>query len=310
MGKYRRVTLVDRCHIFLALNSGQSIPDLAKKLGFNKSTLYRELKRNGSLGGQYDPFVADGSAAKRFRFCCRKQKILGELEDFIQYFLFESWSPEQISGRLKRENSSYQVSHQTIYHFLKTHRRDLLIALKRYNRRGAGRIRQQNSKNKGQLKISDRPIEIANRQRVGDFERDGMRFSKIKAEVLVCADRKTRFTKIGLCEEMKPKKITELTMELLKGERLKTLTNDNGLEFRDSKSLEVPVYFCEPGRPDQRGTIENTIGRLRFDLPLKCDPREFDLKAIEDKHNHSPRKCLDYQTPYEAFYGKSVALAP
>jgi IS30 family transposase len=135
-----------------------------------------------------------------------------------------------------------------------------------------------------------------------------MRFSKRKEEVLVCTDRKSRLTKLHLAREMKPKEITRLTKLLLNPLQVKTITNDNGLEFRDSSSMDVPVYHCDPGRPDQRGTVENTIGVLRKELPKSVNPSEIDLQAIEDRLNHRPRKCLDFKTPFEAFYETTVAL--
>src|SRR6056297_3276536 len=168
MAKYRRVTCVDRCHIFTALNSGIKISDIAKSLGFNKSTIYRELKRNSKISG-YDPFSAEKQSFMRFQACRRKLKITGELEDLIEYLLFDGWSPEQISNRLKLERSVYKISHQSIYNFIRKLRTDLAVLLKRHNRRGAGRVRQQKINRKNRLTLSERPIEANLRLRRGDF---------------------------------------------------------------------------------------------------------------------------------------------
>jgi transposase, IS30 family len=307
MGKYRRVACVDRCHIFMALNRGLSVAKIAEDLGFNKSSIYRELKRNRSER-KYNPVKADERAQLRFSRCRRKYKIQGELEDLVQYYLFEGWSPDQISGRLRFERSTLQVSHQSIYNFLEYRRDDLQVLLKRYNKRGGGRTIQRKTY-QDRLHVTQRDHVIKERKRIGDYERDCMRFSKIRPEVLVCTDRKSRFTKLALAKEMTPRFITDLTLRLIGKKNLKTITNDNGLEFRDSKNIKKPVYFCDPGRPDQRGTVENTIGRLRFYLPKSADPRLIDLKEIEKQYNQIPRKCLDYKTPYEVFYDKRVALA-
>jgi len=76
--------------------------------------------------------------------------------------------------------------------------------------------------------------------------------------------------------------------------------------------MPVPVYYCDPRRPDQRGTIENTIGLLRQYIgrstPLEALNDET-LQAVEDRLNHRPRRCLDWRTPYEVFHGLTVALA-
>lgn len=305
MGKYRRVAYEDRCHIFMFLRSGLSRPEIAKVLGFSKSTIYREIRRN-SLSS-YHPTSAQPRAEARKELCRRRSKVIEQTGDLVQYFLFEGWTPDEISGRLREEGIS-NVSKTTIYNFIKRERPDLRVLLKRAYKRGAGRHIQRKISSHEKLTIKDRSKDINDRSRIGDFERDCMRFTKSKQEILVCAERKSRYIKIALAQSQSPKIITALTRSLI-GQRLKTLTNDNGLEFRDSEKMGCPVYFCDPGRPDQRGTVENTIGRLRKYLPKSLDPREVDLKTIEDRCNLTPRKCLNYQTPYEVYHGVKVALA-
>ncbi len=305
MGKYQRVAYQDRCHIFLALRSGLSRSQIAKLLGFSKSTIYREIRRNSSPG--YKPQSAQVKADIRKAFCRRRSKIVAEAEDMVQYFLLEGWTPDEISGRLKEEKVR-SVSKTTIYNFIKKKRPDLKVLLKRACRRGAGRHIQRRITLKNRLNIRDRSQKINNRSRVGDFERDCMRFSNLKQEILICTDRKSRYIKLALAESQSPKVITQLTKKLI-GKSIKTITNDNGLEFRDSVNMNCPVYFCDPGRPDQRGTVENAIGRLRRQLPKSMDPRNLDLISIEHKFNLTPRKCLNYRTPYEVYHRKKVALA-
>lgn len=306
MCTYRRVTWVDRCHIFESLRSGKLVSEIVRELGFNKSTIYRELKRNRNQG-KYNPNKADNLCRERVKRCRRRKKITGLTEDMVTYFLFEAWTPDEIAGRMKREKQ-VSISAQSIYNFIYRDRNDLKPLLKRYNRRGAGRIIQQKIKSKDRLSIHSRIDKINNRQRLNDFERDCMRFSGIKQEVLVCTDRKSRYTKIALAEDMRPRTISKLTLKLI-GRSAKSITEDNGLEFRDRKSLKIPVYQCDPGRPDQRGTVENTIGRMRLFLNLKIDPHKCDLNALEKSFNHTPRKCLNYKTPYEVYFNKKVALA-
>lgn len=290
----------------MALQREVSISEIAKELGFNKSTIYREIRRNKDQ--EYDPMSADLKAQERFQRCRRSHKISGTLEDIIQYYLFDGWSPDQITGRLEQEGYGISVSRQTIYNFIYDVREDLEPLLRRYAKRGAGRFLQRKNVEKFKLHISLRSPVINKRLRVGDFERDCMRFSKTKQEVLVCTDRKSRYTKLCLSQTMSPKIMTSITKALLKEHKLESITNDNGLEFRDSHSMGVPVYFCDPGRPQQRGTIENVIGRLRYRLPMGTNPSEVDLQAIEDQYNLTPRKCLNYKTPYEAYFSKKVAL--
>ena len=118
----------------------------------------------------------------------------------------------------------------------------------------------------------------------------------------------------GAFKDKKVQAVTNLTNNLLKrtNKKVHTITNDNGPEFNHSKGAIAPVYYCHPGRPQERGTVENTIGLLRQYLKRKTNMAKLNYKQfqhIEDNINHRPRKCLDYKTPYEVFYGKSVALA-
>lgn len=305
VAKYRRVTQVDRWHIFNSLHSGNPISEISKDLGLHRSTIYRELKRN-SENMVYRPDRANLLAKARFERC-RRKNIINSCEDLVVYFLFEGWTPDEISGRMEHEGFDYRVSKQTIYNHLYKKRLDLVPLLKRYNSRGAGRHLQRKILRKG-LHIHERDPVVLERKRLGDFERDCMRFSHTKGELLVCTDRMSRYTKISFVKEMKPKLITSVTSKLLKGLKPKTLTNDNGLEFRDSHNMKTPIYFCDPRRPDQRGTIENAIGRLRKYLPLKTDISTVNLKEIENKYNKTPRRCLGHRTPYEVQFNKSVAL--
>jgi len=148
--------------------------------------------------------------------------------------------------------------------------------------------------------------------RIGDWERDSMLISN-RRHILVCTDRKSRFTKITPLESIKVKDVAQVTLALLKktGRRVHTITNDNGPEFKHSPKLPVPVYFCDPRKPQQRGTVENTIGLIRQFIKRSTKFKQLtadDYTNMEESLNFRPRKCLDYKTPYEVFYNKSVAV--
>ena len=308
MCKYRRVTYEDRCHIFKLIHSKISINDIAKRLNFSRTTIYREMKRN-TRDAKYCPFQADLLAQQRFLSCKRNYKIQNELEASIDYHLFNGWSPEQISGRISQEKNKKIISAQSIYNYIKRDRADLKPLLKRYKKYGGGRDIQRRSSQKNKLSIHERPENINRRIETGHFERDGMRFSEKGKEVLVCVDRKSLYMRLDLLTDMKPSLVTKATENLLKDINYKSMTNDNGLEFRDSKNLSVPVYFCDPGSPQQRGTVENMIGKLRFYLSRKSNPNIKYLKYLENLFNFTPRKRLNYLTPHEVFFNTKVALA-
>jgi IS30 family transposase len=86
---------------------------------------------------------------------------------------------------------------------------------------------------------------------------------------------------------------------------------DNGREFARptelEKKLEVPIYFAHPYHAWERGTNENTNGLLRQYLPKGTDlgqvPDE-QLQSHVRQINHRPRKCLDFQSPFEIFHAR------
>ena len=87
------------------------------------------------------------------------------------------------------------------------------------------------------------------------------------------------------------------------------MTNDNGGEFRFKEPEPYNVYWCEPHKPQQRGTVENTIGTIRRYIKKDTDITSVNIDKMIKILNLKPRKVLDYQTPFEVFYNKKVALA-
>lgn len=311
MANYRRVTYEDRCQIHAFLQVELSVPAIAKQLGFSKSTIYREIFRNRGKQKIYTAVRAQSLAKVRFRRCRRRRIIIEELDDYVRMRLFEGWSPEQISGRLRYE-SERGPSHQTIYNHVYRRRGQYLFCLRRYNKRGFGRSQRNRRVNWG-LNIHERPKQVELRNRIGDWERDTL-FIAQRKKLLVCTDRKSRYTCIEKVTDYTSNGMRDLTEAMLSSTCKKafTMTNDNASEFNRPLTLRVPVYYCDPWKPQQRGTIENTIGLIReyvkVSTPMDSLSQDF-LKEIQKGLNFRPRKCLDYKTPYEVFYGKSVALA-
>lgn len=309
MKHYRRVTYEDRCQISAFLQAKVHIKEISQRLGFNRSTIYREIGRNIGVSG-YSPELASVKAAHRYESCRRRLKITTKLEKKLERLLKKDLSPEQVAGRLKVEVNT-SVSTPTIYRHIRCRRKDLKIYLRRNGKVGAGRLLQRKYREKNRLSIHTRPGIVEQRKRLGDWERDGMYVAN-KQQLLVLTERKSRYTKLVRMKSIKPKDVTKLTFRALKSlGKVYTVTNDNGPEFRDSKSLPYPAYHCDPGRPEQRGTVENAIGLLRQYLPNKLDLDQLttkDLLNIERKINFRPRKCLGFKTPYEVYNKVKVAL--
>lgn len=303
---YRRVTCADRCHIYASLQVKIPIPEIALKLGFHKSSIYREIQRNS--GKSYEAVVAECSAKTRYEKCRKAYKLSGKMKKLVYRKLRRRWSPQEISGRLLEEQGA-KISHECIYQHIRRDPERFKPYLRRFRKRGMGRIAQRRiGRNKHLLKITARPKIVEARRRFGDWERDVMLVHKRRA-ILVCVERKSRFVRLIKAPALKSELVNCLTKKLI-GKAL-TLTNDRGPEF--VKPLPgVPTYYCDPQAPFQRGTIENTIGLLRQYIK---PTRELDsittteLKRVERELNKRPRRCLNYKTPYEVFFNKTVALA-
>jgi IS30 family transposase len=304
MPKYRRVTYTHRCQIHALLQTGFNQREIAEVVGLSKSTICRELKRN-RVSNLYIPQTAQAFANRRKRRCRRKSKIDQTQAKIIKEKLTLTWSPEQISGRFRLEKGTYP-STPALYRYIKKDD-SFRCHLRWYKRRGAGRYLQRRARPKWESSIESRPLIANERGRIGDWERDTMHAKGGMA--LICTDRKSRFTLIEKVEKRTANGIAFQTQTMIQGtgRRSYTMTNDNGPEFRGSIQVGVPIYYCRPMRPQQRGTVENTIGTIRRFIPKNRDLKKMkrrEISKIEELLNNKPRKCLDFRTPHEVYYGK------
>lgn len=313
---YRRVTGWDRLRIKDGLEAGLSKSAIADKLGFNKSTIGREISRNSGLRG-YRPKQAQSLAKSREDAKHGPYKLNPVIITMVIERLELRWSPEQISNRLHLEGHE-TVSAETIYKLVDEDRKSggqLWRFLRRSNRRRRRRFPSEDRR--GQIQnarsIADRPNKANKRKKLGHWERDTMLGGDRKTCILVITDRKSRFNKFRKLNRRRAPKVTKETMTALKGLPVKSITNDRGQEFSDhencSKKLKVKIYFCDAYSSYQRGTNENRIGILRQYLPKGVDLTELsnnELKKIEFEINNRPMKCLDWLTPFEVMMGEKL----
>lgn len=310
MCSYRRVAYEDRCQIVLFLLQQIPIKEICRSLGFHKTTIYREIQRNKS-SASYVADIAHIKARMNFRKCRKKKIITKDIKEQICDQLKYGFSPEQIAGRWNKEGY-FNVSHSTIYRSLiyKTLSRTYL---RRSKKRGGGRYKQRKAKVSGKTMITERPKIVEARSRIGDWERDTAYAASGKL-ILVLVDRATRFVRIEKIESTLSEHVAEKTKQILEalGKTVYTVTNDNGPEFSKPEMQPYRTFYCQPHKPHQRGTVENTIGLIRQYITRKTNldliTRD-ELTRIQNKLNFRPRKCLDFQTPFEAFYKTKVALA-
>lgn len=306
---YRRVTREDRLVIKAYLDEEISYCSIADKLGFHRSTIYREVGRNGGLRG-YRAKQAQRLSMKRQLYCQNPKKMKGALIDQVEEKLRLRWSPEQISHRLRLEGQ-IAVSAETIYRHI--HRDastggDLWRCLRRSRRQRKPRFPREDRRGTihNARALADRPIQAQERKTLGHWERDSMIGLNRKTAVLVCTDRRSRYNVFERLDRRKAVLVTHQTIKALQNLPVRSITNDRGQEFSDHPHLEqrlgVKVYFCDPYSSYQRGTNENRIGLLRDYLPKKTDLSRVpwrQLKKIQFEINNRPMKLLDWRTPYE-----------
>ncbi len=314
------LSLCEREEISRGLVSGLSMRAIAKSLGRTASTISREVKRNGGRRA-YRAIKADKRAweqALRPKPC----KLSGSafLRRAVSAKLRSDWSPQQISGWLKRtypEDEHRNVSHETIYRSLFVQARGVLKKeLQAYlrTRRAVRRSRQTSLKRNGigQIKntisISQRPASVEDRAVPGHREGDLIGGSK-NSYVATLVERHSRYVMlIKVANKDTQGVVTALIKHArrLPDELYKSLTWDRGKEMADHQrftlATDIQVYFCDPQSPWQRGSNENTNGLLRQYLPRGTDlslHNQAKLNAIARKLNERPRKTLDYETPAE-----------
>lgn len=318
MRTFHQLTKKDRIMIEKGLEEGKTKSEIAREIQVHRSTITRETKRNCNSKGSYKAVGAQAFARdRRPHIFCYGRKIEGILEEIVCELLEKRFSPEQISDRLKFEGSKWKVSHETIYKWVYK----VAPGYKKYLR-WKSRCRQKRSRRPrrglGRMprKMIDLRTNAANeRLEVGHWERDLLEGRRGGAALLVLEDRRTRKTKIRKVRTKFADEVGRATEAALRGENIKTLTNDNGNEFGKYEDLEaklkIPIYFCHPYTSWERGSVENTNGLLRQYIPKKTDISKISdeqIKWLENEINNRPRKVLEGLTPDEVHLGVRTKL--
>jgi IS30 family transposase len=313
-----RLTLADREEITLGVHAGVSLSVIAAGLGRATSTVSREVAANGGRGA-YRAWRAHQRAYERARRPKTARLAHPRLAGQVSAWLAEWWSPVQISARLRVEfpgDPMMQVSHETIYQALYVQgrgelRRELARCLRtgRAKRRPHGRG-GNTTRIKDMVLISERPAEADDRAVPGHWEGDLIIGKDSRSAVGTLVERSTRFVMLLHLPHGRDAHHVEQAMRhaltTLPGELARTITWDQGIEMarhaQFTTATGIPVYFCDPHKPWQRGSNENTNGLLRQYLPKGTDLSVHtadDLTRIAASLNGRPRKTLSYMTPSE-----------
>ena len=318
--KYKQLSLEDRCTIARLSEAGKTIRQIAAVMDRQASTIARELKRNSGSRVGYLPSYAEQQAKSR-RWRGSRLLRRPKLQTLVLSRLAQGWSPVQVAGRLKREQGHPVISYESIYRFIDAQiRRTKDYSWRHYLPRGKTQRGWRGRKGgssvnhiQGRVAIGQRPAYINKRRQAGHWEADLMLFAKYGQAVLVTHERRSRLLVLARqpnkAAEPVAAKLIDLFGSLPKTLR-RTITFDNGTEFAYHQrlhKLSMRTFFCDPHAPWQKGGIENAIGRMRRGLPRKTDLAtlpEQRLLSLVRSYNHTPRKCLDFETPAEVFLEK------
>jgi len=304
MRTYTQLTREQRYQLSALLKMGHSQTEIAEVIGMHKSTIRPKQAH----------YMANERRNKPVR------RIQVETWELIESKLRDDWSPEQISGRLKRDKD-IQVSHESIYLYILADKRaggDLHKHLRCQNKR---RKRYGSYDRRGKMpnrvSIDERPGIVDRRQRIGDWEVDTIIGKGHYQAIVTLTERKSRFALLRKVDRRKAELVGEAVIDLLQpvADRANTITADNGKEFseheRIAKELDIDFYFAHPYAAWERGANENMNGLVRQYIPKNRDfasVTDDELLQIINKLNHRPRKCLDFKTPFEIFFKQPVAL--
>ncbi len=315
-----QLSIDEREQILLGLHRGDTFTVIAEQLGRTVSTISREVRRGGGRD-RYSAWHAHERAREQARRPKPFKLAPGRLLDEVARRLEQLWSPQEIAARLRLDHADdpeMRVSHETIYQSLFVQGRgELRRELARCLRSGRAARKPRGTTDRrgripGMVMLSERPAEVEDRAVPGHWEGDLILGEGSRSAIGTLVERSTRLTLLLHLPDGKSAQQVEAAMrETITGlpaSLARTITWDQGAEM--SKHAEfttatgIPIYFCDPHSPWQRGSNENTNGLLRQYLPKGSDlsivTRE-QLDAIQDSLNRRPRKTLGYLTPSEKF---------
>ena len=319
---YKHLSLDERIELYRMRKAGQSIRAIAAVLDREPSTISRELARNSeptkAWSGGYEPARAERLASRRRRWDARFKLSRDEpLRQYVCERLQAGWSPEQIAGELRVQHGRCVISYESIYRFIyhRSAQGDYWHRWLPRHKSRRGRLGERGGspikRIQDRVSIAERPLEVATRETPGHWEGDLMLFQRHRQALLITHERKSRLL---LARRQPGKAAAPVAKQLLRQfsalprSLRRTLTVDNGTEFaqhyRLNRELRMATYFCDRHSPWQKGGIENAIGRMRRRLPRKTDLGALGPTALNlliAAYNHTPRKCLGFQTPAQVF---------
>ena len=319
MRNYTQLTRDDRHDIGALRSLGAGYREIGRLLGRSASTILREVRRNRyKTDGSYKARHAHSMSRGRRRSARQGTNFTHAQLRRVEQLLRQDFSPEQVSGYLKRHRE-FSISHESIYlHLLADrHAGGELYKLLRCRGKKLRRKRHGAHDSRGRLAgkrpLAARPPGATNRSRIGHWEIDTV-MGSTRACILTLVERKTGYVMIG---KLANRTVAETNRRLRKlidrhPGRVRTITADNGCEFHGYAEIEesygVEFYFAQPYHSWERGTNENTNENTNG-LIRQCHPKGACLEnltqaacdRIADKLNDRPRKRHNFYNPAEKY---------
>ena len=314
------LSLREREHIEYSLRVKRSQRAIAAQLQRDPSVIWREITRNVVGGKRYVAVIAQRLADQRARITNhRKLDHDDVLRTYVTDRLTEGWSPQRIAGRLMEhpppELQGKKLCMETVYQWIYAGEGRFGGWYEHLRRQQPKRRKRQGRKPKKTIilerkSIHDRPPEILERTRIGDWESDLIVFPKQPQALSVQWERTLRLVRIHRVANHtaleNERAITE-SIDSLPTPLWKTITFDNGSENVCHRSIRdqftIDTFFCDPYASWQKGGVEHVNGEIRWFLPRTAElatVSDDELEAIQEHLNNLPRKVLGYRTPNEA----------
>jgi IS30 family transposase len=319
---YKHISSHERYVIYHLLLWGLSYREIGRRLNRHHTTISREANRNGRVFACYwNEFAQQQADERKSKARHYRKQTNKRLYRYVLHRLKKQWSPDIIAGRMRQDypdDPAMRISQEGIYGFIY---RDALAGGMLYSFLHRGRKKRRKQRKYGSLRglipnrvgIAERPEIVDTRKRIGDWEGDTLEGCKGSEHIATHVERKSRYLIASKLSDKSASVMADKTIKCFqKIPKLfrKTLTVDNGKEFAKFGRIEaktgLDIYFSDPYSPWQRGTNENTNGMLRKYFPKGSNFKQISdeqLASIVKKLNNRPRKCLNYLTPHEVFFG-------
>jgi len=303
------LTSEERHTISSLKKSGYKQIEIAKIINRDKSVISRELKRNeDQRNGVYKADLANRKYKSRLKEKPKHIRFTTKIQERVIQLIREDYSPEQISGWLKKQGES-TVSPERIYQFIWDDKKSNGTLYKHLRRKGRKYSKRSNSKDnrgiiKNRVSIEKRPKIVEKRERFGDLEVDLIIGGK--QAILTINDRASGMIKMSKVESKEAHVINQTMTSLLEEWKpyIYTITADNGKEFAGhefiAEQLNIDYYFARPYHSWERGSNENLNGLVRQYFEKGMDFKyitDEQIKQVEEKLNLRPRKRFGYENP-------------